>query len=211
MLNNNNTNVHDTLLPEEEITPANKRVTSRFLTKFEIAAAISLRAKDIVSGQFRYGKCLVDNSKTAQDDEDELEARNKNKNNNTNLKKRKVEDDSDDSSNDDADSENNTNNNNKAGASSSFLEEDDNPMLAIENQARVKSMPMIYSDPVMIAKHELVQKKLPFVVKRCLGADMPPQSVLESARGKQKYRVEVIPIGELELDIRSIDLGEWMF
>lgn len=236
---NSNSSVNDSLLPEEEITPKNQRVTSRFLTKFEIAAAISLRAQDIVSGQFRYGKCLVDNSKTAEDDEKELDARQ----NNNKMKRRKVEEESDDDddgqnereeeddddeNDDDSDTKkknkkNSKNQKQKSGNKSknesnnaitttnAAFEDDDNPMLAIENQARVKALPMIFSDPIMIAKHELVQKKLPFVVKRCIGADMPSQAVLQSARGKQKFRVECIPIGDLEVDIRSIDLGEWMF
>ena len=203
--------VDDSLLPEEEITPANQRMTSKFLTKFEISAAVSLRARDIISGQFKYGKGNGDNnsSSTVEGDEQELASRNK-------KKKHRKDDNADSSSDDSSDSDSESKKKQKQQQQQQKQKEEqeennDNPMNSIENQARVKSLPMIFSDPVMIAKHELVNKKLPFIVKRCLGADLPPQSVLNTARGKQKYRVEIIPIGELELDIRSIDLGDWIF
>src|SRR3989338_1975956 len=192
-------NVHDSLLPDEEITPANQRVTSRFLTKFEIAVAVSLRAKDIMSGQFKYGKALLPVNASTENSNDELARAQKS------GKKRKTEgnSDSDDSDIDEYEANKQKHKNKK---NNSFLEQDDNPMLGIDNQIRVKSLPMIYSDPVMIAKHELVGKKLPFVVKRCIGADLPPQSVLNTTAGKRKYRVECIPISDLEVDIRAMDL-----
>lgn len=200
-------NVHDSLLPGEDITPVNQRVTSRFLTKFEISVAVSLRAKDIVSGQFKYGTALLSNSSFSA--ADELAAAQKT------SKKRKTEESSDDGDDSDSDSDikkTTESKNNKNKKNNSFLlQQDDNPMLGLDNQIRVKSMPMIYSDPVMIAKHELVAKKLPFIVKRCIGADLPPQSVLNTSAGKRKYRVECIPISDLEVDIRAMDLGEWIF
>jgi hypothetical protein len=203
-----NSSVHDTIDGSDAITPAHLRRTSRFLTKYEIAAAVALRARDITSGHFSYGRVLADNRP--------VDAETKRKIAGAGSKKRRV-DDSDESSSssssssgddDDADdASGRKKNKKKQEASAAFV--DSSPMAVFADQQRVQSMPMVFSDPVMIAKHELVQKRLPFVVKRCLGADLPSVNPVLGNPGK--YTVEVIPINELEVDVRSIDLGEWTY
>lgn len=199
-----NSSVHDTIDGSDAITPAHLRRTSRFLTKYEIAAAVALRARDITSGHFSYGRVLTDNRP--------VDAETKRKISGAGSKKRRV-DDSDESSSssssgddDDADDASGRKKK-KQKQEAAFM--DSSPMAAFADQQRVQSMPMVFSDPVMIAKHELVQKRLPFVVKRCLGADLPSVNPVLGNPGK--YTVEVIPINELEVDVRSIDLGEWTY
>jgi hypothetical protein len=55
--------------------------------------------------------------------------------------------------------------------------------------------PLIFADPVMIAKHELVRKVLPFVVRRILPGG---------------HRVEDIPLEELLINETMLDLGMWL-
>lgn len=199
----------------EGITPVAQRRTSRFLTKYEIAAAVALRARDITSGQFTYGRVLADNTDLSAAEQRKLSGE-------RDKKRRVASSDDDENNNDDEEEDDNgggmhrVTNDDSDGAREGKKQQQTrgfvqtNPMAAIADQARAKSMPMIFSDPVMIAKHELVQKRLPFIVKRCLGADLP--SANPSAAGNPgKYTVEVIPIKDLELDVRSIDLGDWTY
>ncbi len=191
--------VNDALAQGENITPAHLRLTSRFLTKYEFAAAVAMRARDIASGQFVYGRVLADNSAESAATKKKVAGKGE--------KKRRTDSSAEDDDDDDDDDDSKQRESAARVSGGGFA--DTSPMAAIVDQDRVSALPLVFSDPVMIAKHELVQKRLPFVVKRCIGADLP--SVNANAGDHKKYRVEVIPIRDLEVDVRSIDLGEWIY
>lgn len=60
---------------------------------------------------------------------------------------------------------------------------------------RMVAAPNVFADPVMIAKHELVRKVLPFVIRRVLPGGA---------------RVEDIPLEELQVNAVMLDMGEWL-